>query len=36
MIKQFFRLLSAIFVGLILSIWIIQNNTEVELQLQKK
>ncbi len=36
MIKQFFRLLSAIFVGLILSIWIIQNNTEVETAIAKK
>ncbi|MFA6535253.1 MAG: translocation/assembly module TamB domain-containing protein [Candidatus Babeliales bacterium] len=36
MIKQFFRLLSAIFVGLILSVWIIQNNSEVELAITKK
>lgn len=36
MIKQFFRFLSAIFVGVILSIWIIQNNSEVELAITKK
>ncbi len=36
MIKQFFRLLSAIFVGLVLSVWILQNNSEVELAITKK
>ena len=36
MIRRFFRLLSAIFVGLILSVWIIQNNTEIEHAIAKK
>lgn len=36
MIKKIFQLLGAIFIGLILSIWIIQNNTKIELTIANK